>query len=114
MTKPLTIDEYNAGFPEPVQTLLTQLRQTIHDAVPDAAEAISYGIPTFRLNGKNMIHYGAFLDHIGIYATPDGHEEFEPELSRYKRGKGSVQIPLDEPLPLDLVRRIALFRANQL
>ena len=90
------------------------MRTAIHEAVPEATEAISYGLPTFRINGKNMVHFGAGKHHIGFYATPDGHAEFEPELSKYKRGKGSVQFPLDQPLPLDLVKRIAQYRAEQL
>src|SRR5688572_24924888 len=114
MTKPLTINEYNAGFPEVTQDTLEQIRQTVKRAVPDATEVISYGIPTFRVGGKNLLHYGAFPHHIGLYATPDGHAEFEPELSQYKRGKGSVQFPLDKPMPLDLIERIALFRADQM
>ncbi|HRJ06187.1 MAG TPA: DUF1801 domain-containing protein [Candidatus Saccharibacteria bacterium] len=114
MNTPTSIDECIATYDEPIQDLLKQMRTAIHEAVPEATEAISYGLPTFRINGKNMVHFGAGKHHIGFYATPDGHAEFEPELSKYKRGKGSVQFPLDQPLPLDLVKRIAQYRAEQL
>lgn len=109
-----TIDEYLAAQPVHANELLGAVRATIRAAVPHATEAISYGMPTFRVNDKNMVHFAAFEHHIGFYATPDGHAEFEPELSKYKRGKGSVQFPIEEPLPLDLIRRIAEFRATQL
>lgn len=108
------IDAYIESYPENIQQILTNIRHTIADAVPDATEVISYAMPTFRLGGKNMVHFAAFEHHIGLYATPDGHAEFEPELSRYKRGKGSVQLPLDQPIPYDLISRIATFRAKQL
>ena len=109
-----TVDEFiSSCYPE-VRPLLEEVRQTIASAVPEATETINYGIPTFQLAGKNMVHFGAAKHHIGFYATPDGHAEFEPELSKYKRGKGSVQFPLDQPMPLDLIRRIAIFRAKQI
>jgi uncharacterized protein YdhG (YjbR/CyaY superfamily) len=109
-----TIDTFISSCRSEVRPILEDVRRTIHDAVPEATETIGYGIPTFQLAGKNMIHFGVGKHHIGLYATPDGHAEFEPELAMYKRGKGSVQFPLDEPMPLDLVRRIALFRAAQI
>lgn len=109
-----TIDAFIASCYPDVQPTLEEVRRTIQAAVPDATEAISYGIPTFQLDGKNMVHFGASKHHIGFYATPDGHAEFEPELSKYKRGKGSVQFPLDQPMPLDLIRRIAVYRAKQI
>lgn len=93
---------------------LQHVREAVKKAVPDATETIGYGIPTFQIAGKNMIHYGPGKAHIGLYATPDGHEAFEEELNMYKRGKGSVQFPLDQPLPLDLITRISIFRAEQL
>jgi len=97
-----------------VKDRLQMVRDAIRQAVPDATEAISYGIPTFQIDGKNMIHYGPGKEHIGIYATPDGHVEFEEELSQYKRGKGSVQFPLGQPLPVELIKRMAIFRSEQL
>ncbi len=108
------IEEYLADFSPEVREKLEAVRKVIKEVVPESVEVISYGIPTFRLNGKNLVHFAGFSKHIGFYATPDGHAEFEPELSKYKRGKGSVQFPPDQPLPLDLIRRIAAFRAEQL
>ena len=113
MSKPATIDEYTATFPDKTRMLLEQVRVAIKQAAPQATETISYGIPTFKLEGKSLVHYAGFEHHIGLYATPDGHEEFESELSRYKRGKGSVQFPLDEPLPIELIKRIVQFRVTQ-
>ncbi|MCE3282578.1 MAG: hypothetical protein K0Q66_1315 [Chitinophagaceae bacterium] len=110
--KPANINEYIAGYPPPVQAILQEIRETIQAAAPDAGEAISYGIPTFKLNG-NLVHFAAFQNHIGFYATPTGHEAFEKELSVYKQGKGSVQFPLGEPLPLPLIRKIVKFRVKQ-
>jgi uncharacterized protein YdhG (YjbR/CyaY superfamily) len=109
---PANIDNYIAAFPADVQRLLRQMRDTIRDAAPGAEEAISYGIPTFKQNG-NLVHFAAFPHHIGFYATPTGHEAFEKELAVYKQGKGSVQFPLDQPLPLALIRKIVKFRVKQ-
>ena len=95
-----------------MQSVLQTLRQTIHQAAPDAVEKISYGMPTFTLKG-NLVHFGAFKTHIGFYPTPSGIEKFKDELAVYKGAKGSVQFPLDEPLPLDLVRRIVEFRVEE-
>jgi uncharacterized protein YdhG (YjbR/CyaY superfamily) len=111
-TPPKTIDEYIAGFPGDVQEILQQIRQTIREAAPDAQEKISYQMPTFTLNG-NLIHFAAFKNHIGLYPTPTGIEEFEKELSVYERGKGSVRFPLDKPIPFDLISRIVKFRVKE-
>lgn len=110
--KPKTIDEYISTFPKPVQSLLQQVRQTIHKAAPEAEEAISYAIPTFKLNG-NLVHFAAFKNHIGFYPAPTGLKEFEKDLSPYMQGKGSVQFPLDQPLPMALITKIVKFRAEQ-
>ncbi len=110
--KPDNIDEYIAGFSEETQAILEQVRATIKAAAPDAKEAMSYAIPTFKLNG-NLVHFAAFKNHIGFYATPTGHEAFEKELSKYKQGKGSVQFPIDEPMPLDLITRIVQYRVAE-
>ena len=107
-----TIDEYIATFPKNIQILLEEMRATIRKAAPDAEETISYAIPTFKLNG-NLVHFAAFKNHIGFYPTPNGIEEFEKELSVYKQGKGSVQFPLDKPLPLNLIIRIVEFRKKK-
>jgi len=104
-----TIDEYIADYPKDVQKLLEQVRNTIKKAAPKAEEKINYGIPTFTLNG-NLVHFAAYKNHIGFYATPTGHKAFEKELSIYKTGKGSVQFPIDQPLPLALISQIVKFR----
>lgn len=108
--KPATIDEYIAGFPENVQERLEKMRTVIAAAAPKAAEAITYAMPTFMFNKKHVIHFAAFKNHIGFYAAPTGHEAFKKELSLYKTGKGSVQFPHDQPLPLQLITRIVKFR----
>jgi uncharacterized protein YdhG (YjbR/CyaY superfamily) len=110
--KPASIDEYISGFPEAVQCLLQQVRDAIRMEAPQATEVISYGIPTFNLNGP-LVHFAAFKSHIGFYATPTGHEAFIAELSAYKQGKGSVQFPFDRPLPIDLIKRIVKFRIDE-
>lgn len=110
--KPVDIDSYIAEFPEDVRMRLEQVRATIRKVVPEAEEAIIYGIPTFKLNG-NLVHFAAFKNHIGFYPAPTGMEAFREELSKYKEGKGSVQFPLSEPLPLKLIERITAFRREQ-
>lgn len=107
-----TIDDYIKDFPKEVQKVLEQVRKTVRKAAPNAVEAIKYGIPTFVLGG-NLVHFGAFKTHIGFYAAPTAHEAFAKELSKYKQGKGSVQFPLDEPMPLDLITEITRFRVKQ-
>jgi uncharacterized protein YdhG (YjbR/CyaY superfamily) len=107
-----TIDEYIGMFPEDVQRILNELRQTIRVAAPAAQETINYQIPTFTLNG-NLVHFAAFENHIGFYPTPSGMEAFKKELSGYKGAKGSVQFPIHEPLPLPLIRRIVEYRVKE-
>jgi uncharacterized protein YdhG (YjbR/CyaY superfamily) len=107
---PTTINEYIAGFQEDVQLILNQVRATIQQAAPDAEESISYGMPAFKLNGRPLVYFGGFKNHIGFYATPTGHIAFANELSKYKQGKGSVQFPLDQPMPLELIAQIVEFR----
>ena len=104
-----SIDEYIAAFPEEIQAMLEQIRATISKVAPTAEEAIKYAIPTFVLNGRNLVHFAAFKNHIGFYPTPTGIESFQKELSKYKQGKGSVQFPLDEPMPLALITKIVKF-----
>ena len=107
-----TIDEYLNTFPENVRTILNELRQTIKEVAPEAEETINYQIPTFTLNG-NLVHFAAFQNHIGFYPTPSGMEAFKEELSSYKSAKGSVQFPINEPLPLPLIRRIVEYRVKE-
>lgn len=111
-TTPTTIDEYIAGFPPDVQVILQKLRTTIRKAAPNAEEEIKYRLPTFVLNG-NLVHFGAFKKHIGFYATPTGNEKFRKELSVYEGAKGSVQFPLGEPIPFDLVSKMVKFRVKE-
>jgi uncharacterized protein YdhG (YjbR/CyaY superfamily) len=108
-----TIDEYIQSFPEDIQILLGKMRQTIRMAAPEAVESISYGMPAFKLNGKYLVFFAAFKNHIGFYPLPSGTEEFKKELSAYKTGKGSIQFPLDKPIPLDLVKNIVIFRVKE-
>ena len=108
---PQNIDEYIAGFPKDVQEILEKIRATIRKAAPDAEEAIKYQIPTFTLNG-NLVHFAAFKKHIGLYPAPRALEEFKDELSGYKGAKGSVQFPLDQPIPFDLISRIVEYRVK--
>lgn len=111
--KPATIDDYIAGFPADTQEILQTVRSTVQKAAPEATETISYAIPTFSIKGKHLVHFAAFKSHIGFYATPTGHEAFAKELSKYKQGKGSVQFPIDEPMPLPLISKIAKFRLKE-
>lgn len=111
-TSPQDVDAYIASFPEETQEVLEKLRKTIRDAAPDAEEIINYGVPTFKLKG-NLVHFAAYKKHIGFYPAPSGIEQFKDELSAYKGAKGSVQFPLAEPLPYDLIRDIVAFRVKE-
>lgn len=108
---PNSIDEYIARFPESVQKILKKIRLTIRKASPMADEAISYQIPAFKLDGKAFIYFAAFEKHISVYPAPRGADEFKAELAAYKGGKGTVQFPLDKPVPFELIGRIVNFRA---
>ena len=107
-----TVDQYIQAQPDNIRALLTALREAIRRAAPEATEKISYGVPTFDYYG-NLVHFAAFKKHIGFYPTPSGIEAFKEELQRYKHAKGSVQFPLTEPLPLDLVARIVASRVRE-
>lgn len=113
MTKAKNVDEYITSYPKEVQNILVQIRATIKKAVPKAEEVISYGIPAFKLHGKGLIYFAAFKNHIGLYPAPRGNELFKKELSVYKGGKGTVQFPLDEPIPLSLITRIVKFKVKE-
>jgi len=106
-------EEYIATFPPDIQEKLRGIRAVIRNAVPDAEEAIRYGMPTFRLSGSNLVHFAAFRDHLGFFPTPSGVEKFRKELTSYQTSKGTIQFPLDKPVPYDLVERIARFRAEE-
>lgn len=107
-----TVEEYIRSFPEPIQEIMKSVRSTIQSEVPEVEEKIGYGIAGFYLKGKPLVYFAAFKNHLGFYATPTGHEAFKRDLSIYKQGKGSVQFPLTEPMPLDLIRRIVRFRVH--
>lgn len=107
------IDEYIQQFPEEIQAILVQIRTTISTAAPEAIESISYGMPVFKFKGKPLVYFAAFKNHIGFYATPTGHTAFADEFSKYKQGKGSVQFPLDKPMPLALIAKITKFRMQE-
>lgn len=106
------IDEYIATFPAEIQKILQEIRAVIRETAPQATEKISYQMPTFYLNG-NLVHFAAYKSHIGFYPVPSGIEAFKTELSAFKGAKGSVQFPLNQPMPLDLIRRIVLFRVQE-
>ena len=111
--KPNNTDEYIAGFPKITQKVLKQVRATIKKAGPKAEEKISYGIPTFTLNDRYLIYFAGFKNHISLYPAPRGNESFKKELSGYKGGKGTVQFPLDKPMPLNLITRIVKFKIKE-
>lgn len=108
-----TVDDYIAKFPKPIQTILGNIRKTIRKKAPKAIESIFYGMPGYKINGKPLVYFAAFKSHIGFYATPTGHQEFSEALSKYKTGKGSVQFPIDQPIPIDLIERIVEFRIKE-
>jgi len=108
-----SIDEYIAGFPPETQKVLGEVRGLVREIAPEATETISYAIPTFDLGGKHLVHFAGYERHVGLYPAPSGMVEFEAELVPYKQGKGSVQFPLDKPLPVDLIRRIVEFRVAE-
>jgi uncharacterized protein YdhG (YjbR/CyaY superfamily) len=109
----MTVDEYIASFSEEVRTKLVQVRTTIRENAPEAEESFAYQMPAYKSGGRPLVYFAGFKNHIGFYATPTGHSQFAAELSKYKQGKGSVQFPLDEPMPLDLIARIVRFRVAE-
>ena len=104
------VDEYLNRFDGEVRTRLDQLRDIVHTEAPNAEEKISYGLVGYKLNSKPLVYFGGFTYHIGFYATPNGHEAFAEEFAKYKQGKGSVQFPLDQPLPVELIKRVIAHR----
>ena len=108
--KPRNIDEYISGFPKEVQKILELIRETIKKAAPGSEETISYGMPTFKLDKLYVAHFAAFKNHIGFYPAPTKNKEFSEDFSRYKTGKGSIQFPLDKPMPVELITRIVEHR----
>ena len=109
-TKPKTIDDYLETVPASVRPIMQEIRRTIASMAPEAAETISYDMPTFKLKGRNLIHFGAWADHIGIYPVPSGSEAFNKELAPYVTGKGTIQFPLSKPIPYPLLKQIVALR----
>lgn len=114
MTKDATtVEDYIKNFPENIQEKLKLMRKIIIQNAPNAIESIAYGMPAYKLNKKPLVYFGGFAKHIGFYATPTGHEAFKEELTSYKQGKGSVQFPIDQSLPIDLIIKIIKFRVQE-
>lgn len=107
------IDAYIQQFPGNVQEILQSIRKLIKENALNADECMAYGMPAYKTNKKPLVYFAAYKNHIGFYATPSGHIEFENELSEYKQGKGSVQFPLDQPIPYKLIERIVKFRVTE-
>ncbi|STO07431.1 Uncharacterized conserved protein [Exiguobacterium aurantiacum] len=112
-TKMTTVDEYILQFPVEVQAILQTLRKLVKDISPEAEENMSYQMPTYYLKG-NLVHFAAYKNHIGFYPTPAGIDAFKDELSDYKSAKGSVQFPIDKPIPFELIKRIVEFRVSEM
>lgn len=112
MEKPTTIDAYILSFPIEVRDKLEQLRETIKRVAPEADETIKYAMPTFTFHG-NLVHFAAYKNHIGFYPAPSGIVAFENEMNAFKKSKGAIQFPLDQPLPFDLIVKIVQFRMNE-
>ncbi|MEC7263905.1 MAG: DUF1801 domain-containing protein [Bacteroidota bacterium] len=107
------IDDYISKFPEGSQEIMQKIRAIIKDNAPDAVEQMAYGMPGYKTHGKPLVYFAGYKNHIGLYATPSGHEKFAKELSQYKQGKGSVQFPLNQPIPFDLIKKIVAFRVKE-
>lgn len=107
------VEKYIYSFPEDVQMILLQVRQIIKEEAPHAVEGFAYRMPSYKTNGKPLVYFAGFKKHIGFYATPSGHSAFAEELAKYKQGKGSVQFPLNEPIPFDLIRQMVAFRVEE-
>jgi uncharacterized protein YdhG (YjbR/CyaY superfamily) len=107
-----TINEYISEFPEEIRVILEQVRETIQQAAPEAKEAIRYGMPTFVLNG-NLVHFAAYKNHIGFYPAPSGIDAYLDDLAVYRTGKGTIQFPINQPIPFNLVKKVVEFRVNE-
>jgi uncharacterized protein YdhG (YjbR/CyaY superfamily) len=110
---PKTMDEYIASFPEEIRQILQKVKAVIREEAPEAGETISYGIPTFTLNGRYLIYFAGYKRHISVYPAPTGIPEFEADTAAYRSGKGTLRFPLDQPVPLELIRRIVRFRVKE-
>jgi uncharacterized protein YdhG (YjbR/CyaY superfamily) len=110
---PGSVDAYIAAFPPEVQAILQQIRSTVRAVAPEAQETIKYQMPTFTLNGKNLVHFAAFKGHIGFYPAPPGDAGLGEELAAYTSGKGTLKFPLDQPIPLALIEKTVRYRMGQ-
>lgn len=107
------VDAYIENFPEKVQSIMKEIRGIILQQAPDAIESIAYGMPAYKTHGKPLVYFAGYKHHIGFYATPTGHKSFKEALSIYKRGKGSVQFPLDQEIPYGLITNMVRFRVEE-
>jgi uncharacterized protein YdhG (YjbR/CyaY superfamily) len=107
------VEKYIQQFPSDVQQILKKIRKLILDNAPDVEELMAYGMPAYKINKKPLVYFAGYEKHIGFSATPSGHSEFKDELSKYKQGKGSVQFPLNKPIPYDLIENIVKFRVAE-
>ena len=110
----LSVDEYIENFDPKVQVILNKIRSIVFEIEPSCSESMSYGMPAYKYNKKPLIYFAAFNHHIGLYATPSAHEAFKAALSNYKQGKGSVQFPLDKPIPYELISAIISFKRDEI
>lgn len=108
------VDHYIAAFPSEVREILQKIRTLVKKTVPGSVEGFAYQMPSYQLNGKPLVYFAGYKNHIGLYATPSGHSQFSEALSAYKQGKGSVQFPLNAPIPYSLIEKIVAFNANQI
>ena len=107
------VEAYIGRFNGEVKARLLRLRDLVRAEAPDAEESIAYGLVGYKLNKKPLVYFGGFAHHVGFYATPNGHEAFAKEFAKYKQGKGSVQFPNDQPLPIELITRVIAYRKEQ-
>lgn len=114
MNKIESVDLYIAQFPESTQEILNKIRVLILEKAPNAVESMNYGMPAYKSDGKPLVYFAAYKNHIGFYATPSGHSKFESELANYKQGKGSVQFPLNQTMPYDLMAQIVEFKREEI
>lgn len=110
---PASVDEYINTFPKDTQSILLKIRTIIQRGAPEAVENISYGMPAYKTNGKPLVYFACFKNHIGFYALPSGHSKFSAELSAFKQGKGSVQFPLNQSIPFELIAEIVAYRVQE-
>lgn len=110
----MTVEDYLNQFSGEVRARLDEVRELIRTESPAAEESLSYGLVGYKLNKKPLVYFGGFKEHVGFYATPNGHEAFKEKFASYKQGKGSVQFPLSEPLPVELIKDVVKYRIAQL